>query len=481
MLPLEERVAGYIAKHRLVMPGECLLVAVSGGADSACLLHLMAGLRERLDIALHIAHLDHCLRGEEGQADAEYVAGLAKQLGLPVTVDRADVKAYRKEHKLSLEEAAREVRYRFLAKTAAEVGARRIATGHTLNDQVETILMHIVRGTGIKGLTGLRPESRLSINGQTITIIRPLLETSRQETADYCHGHNIVPRLDSSNLSLSPLRNRIRRQLIPLLATYNADITGALTRTAAIASGELDYLEGELSKVRGKIVGRDGDAYTLDRAGFLCLHPALQRHLLRSVIEELPGGLKDIEARHIENILSMLGRPSGKTINLPQGLRFTNEHNRFIISRGAAAPGYVNTLSGEHPLNIPGQTLLPGWRVEASVVAPSVAADWMHSPRPDIAHLDFDKTGSRLIVRRPAPGDAFQPLGMDTAKRLNRFMIDSRIPRSRRDAIPVVCTPKQGDDSPGQIVWLAGYRIDDRFRVTPQTGKVLRLEFYPRL
>jgi tRNA(Ile)-lysidine synthase len=224
----------------------------------------------------------------------------------------------------------------------------------------------------------------------------------------------------------------------------------------------------------------DGDVYTLDRAGFSRLHPALQRHLLRAVIERLPGGLKDIEARHIENILSMLDRMSGKTINLPRGLGFTIEHDRFVISRGTAQ-NPINPLSGEYPLNIPGQTLLPGWRVEASIAASSVAADWMQSPRPDIAHLDFDKTGDRLIVRRPAPGDAFQPLGMDAVKKLNRFMIDSRIPRSRRAGIPVVCTCGQGNDSPGHIVWLAGYRIDDRFKMTPQTGKVLRLEFYPRL
>ncbi len=189
--------AQFIKTQQLAAPGERLLVAVSGGADSTCLLHLLAGLRERLDIALHIAHLDHCLRGEEGQADAQYVTKLAVSLGLPVTTARADVRAYQKEHRLSLEEAAREVRYRFLSQTAVKFGAGRIATGHTRDDQVETILMHLVRGTGTKGLTGLRPESRLIIDGKGVTIIRPLLGVTRQETGDYCRGNGLEVRLDS--------------------------------------------------------------------------------------------------------------------------------------------------------------------------------------------------------------------------------------------------------------------------------------------
>jgi tRNA(Ile)-lysidine synthase len=477
MPPLEERVAGFVEKHRLAACGERLVVAVSGGADSTCLIHILAGLRERLDITLHIAHLDHGLRGEEGQADADYVLRLAGRLGMPSTIGRADVKAYQKKHRLSLEEAAREVRYRFLSQTATEVGAGRIATGHTRDDQVETILMHLIRGTGTKGLTGLRPESCLRIDGQVITIIRPLLDINRQETDDYCRENKLEPRLDSSNLSLSPLRNRIRQQLIPLLKTYNPDIAAALLRTAANAASELDYLDGEMAGVRANVVGREGEAFTLDKAGFSRLHPALRRHLLRAIIEELPGGLKDIETRHIEDILSMLDRPSGKRINLPHGLAFTIEHDRFVIGRGVDGQSIIPPFSGEYPLNIPGQTRLPGWVVEASVIEKAGAPDgWTTDP--DVACLDFDKTGYTLIVRSPRPGDVFQPLGMDSPKKMNRFMIDSRIPHARRAGIPVVLTPGQGNDSPGQIVWLVGYRINGRFKITPETKKILRLEFH---
>ncbi|MDD4874732.1 MAG: tRNA lysidine(34) synthetase TilS, partial [Dehalococcoidales bacterium] len=223
-LSIEDRVDRFIREKIMVSTGSCLLLAVSGGADSTCLLHLMVYLKERLGIRLHVAHLDHQLRGEESVADAVYVIELAHRLGVPVTVSKADVKGYQKKHRLSMEEAAREVRYTFLAETAGAVGAEAIATGHTLDDRVETILLHIIRGTGIHGLTGLKPKSRRRLNGKTVDIIRPILEISRSETEEYCRKNNLVPRLDSTNLSLPPLRNRVRRKLIPLLKSYNPGV-----------------------------------------------------------------------------------------------------------------------------------------------------------------------------------------------------------------------------------------------------------------
>jgi len=176
-----QKVLDYIRAEKLVSRGEKLLVAVSGGPDSVCLLHILAGLRGELGIELHVAHLDHQLRGEESAADAAYVAGLARRLIIPATIKSRDVKAYRKEHRLSLEEAAREVRFSFLAQVAGAVGAARVAVGHTADDHVETILMHLLRGSGTRGLRGLLPASRWASGAVGLTIVRPLLELGREE------------------------------------------------------------------------------------------------------------------------------------------------------------------------------------------------------------------------------------------------------------------------------------------------------------
>jgi tRNA(Ile)-lysidine synthase len=501
---LEQRVARFIREHSLVSRGSCLLVAVSGGADSTCLLHLLSSLKDELGIKLHVAHLDHQLRGAESEADAAYVAALAHRLGVPATIEQRDVRGYQKEHHLSLEEAAREVRYRFLADTADSVGADRIATGHTRDDQVETILMHLVRGTGTRGLIGLKPNSQWRLDDRRITIIRPLLEVSRQETADYCHSHRLEPRLDASNLSLSPLRNRIRRQLLPLLRSYNPGVAEVLLRTAATAADELAFLNEEVAGLWSKVVSQQGKVVVLDKNSFSSLSPALKRHLLRKAIEELLGNLKDIEVRHIEEIMAVLDKPAGKQVSLPWGLVFAVEYGRYLLGREPVDVCPFPPLSGEYTLNIPGETRLPGWRVEATIVKPFLtkgkfeganAPSKQKNPLPlgkgkgmkgigleennFVACLDLDQAGNRLTVRRRKPGDRFQPLGLGQPKKLNEFMIDARIPCAWRGRIPVVYISGQALDTTRQIVWLVGYRIDERVKVTAAAKRVLRLEFKP--
>ncbi|MDO8687426.1 MAG: tRNA lysidine(34) synthetase TilS, partial [Dehalococcoidales bacterium] len=316
---LEPRVLGFIREHRLLGGQQQLVVAVSGGQDSVCLLHILVALQERLQLKLHVAHLDHQLRGAESAADAQYVAQLAKQFGIPATLDQRDVKDYQARQRISLEEAAREVRYTFLAEVARSIGTDRVAVGHTTDDHIETILMHLIRGAGTRGLRGLQPASQWQSAGASLTIVRPLLQVSRQETADYCHDHQLIPRLDSSNLSLLPLRNRIRQQLLPLLQSYNPRVTEALLRTAHIAGDDLAFLEQEGSRLWTGIAQRQGDSIILSKVSFLDLPAALQRHLLRTAIAGLLGNLKDIETRHIEEIMATLTRSAGKKLSLPGG------------------------------------------------------------------------------------------------------------------------------------------------------------------
>jgi len=463
---LPDRIFKFILEHRLILKGGKLVVAVSGGPDSVCLLHILLSLQDRLDITIHVAHLNHQLRGDESDADARYVADLAQRLGLPATMEQRDVKAYQRSKRLSLEEAAREVRYNFLAEVAEATGTHSVVVGHTLDDHIETILMHLIRGSGTQGLRGLQPSNQWHFGRDTLTVIRPLLEVGREETAAYCRRYRLKPRLDTSNLSLSPLRNRIRQQLIPLLESYNPQVTDALLRTARIASDDLAVLEEEALKLGGKIVKEQQNTVILDRRSFIRLPSALQRYLLRASIEKLLGNLMDIESRHIEEIMNSLNKPAGKIITLPDRLIFAIEYDRYLMGSDPAALSPFPDIAKEYNLQIPGTTALPGWRVVAEVITQKQV---MEEGNSYIACFDLDRTGDKLTIRPRRSGDRFQPLGMSQPKKLNEFMIDSKIPRAWRRRIPIVCSPKQ-------IIWVAGWRIDERVKVTETTQKVLCLE-----
>jgi len=468
---LEPKVLSFIKEHRLVSGLQKLVVAVSGGPDSVCLLYILTEIQNELGVRLHVAHLNHQLRGTESEADAQYVSDLAHRLHIPATIERREVKAYQLQQRISPEEAAREVRYTFLAGVAKSIGADRIAVGHTVDDHIETILMHLIRGTGTRGLRGLQPISRWQSaqkEGKAI-IIRPLLPISRQETASYCHQHRLMPRLDVTNLSLSPLRNRIRHQLLPRLQSYNPRVVEALLRTARITSDDLTFIDREASKAWSRIIQEQADTIVLDKAGFCQLPRALQRHILRAAIEKLSGNLKDTESHHIEAMLTALNKPAGKRLSLPRGLIFTIDYNKYLLSPDPASLSPLPTLGAESPLKIPGQTVLNGWRVTADIVK----RDQMPEKASGLtAHLDFEKTGDKIAMRRRQPGDRFQPLGMDQPKKLGEFMIDAKIPRAWRERVPIVRSPQH-------ILWVVGWRIDNRVKVTDSTKQILILEFSP--
>jgi tRNA(Ile)-lysidine synthase len=503
-IKLESKVISFIQRYSLVSPEETVVVGVSGGADSVCLLHVLAKWRKELGINLHIAHLNHQLRGVESEADAKYVSDLAGSLGIPVTIDRQDVAAYRLGRNFSVEEAARELRYAFFARVAGEVGAHQIAVGHTRDDQVETILMHILRGTGVTGLCGLAPcspmvyESRgttfpaehLSVaKGQlsNILVIRPLLDIIREETTSYCQEHQLDPRIDSSNVSLSFFRNRIRLQLLPLLRQYNPSVDQALLRLAAIAKEDNAFIERQASRLWNEAARQENNAIYLDRKQIASLPISLQRQLLRAAVTRLAGDTRDIEAGHIEAARSLLDKPVGKRISLPHDLICQGGYDELVI----ASPDVIGTwqsqlpscpfppLPGEFPLKVPGKTVFPGWKVTASINRERMASlslrDTLDTSEGTyrsnlVADFDLHKTGAELFVRQRRSGDRFQPLGMNMPKKLQEFMVDAKIPRSWRGHIPIVCSPQQ-------IIWVVGWRIDDRVKITEASKDILRLEF----
>jgi tRNA(Ile)-lysidine synthase len=464
---LEQRVLEFISRHKLIEAGQKILVAVSGGPDSVSLLDILLKLQTELNITLHIAHLNHQLRGEESEADARYVEELAKKLNLPATIEKRDVTAFQSENHLSVEEAAREVRYHFLAETATQTGADRVAVGHTQNDQIETIMLHIIRGTGTRGLRGLQPCQELQFSGRKLMVVRPLLEISREETLKYCSLRQLSPCLDSSNLSLSMLRNRVRHELLPLLHEYNPGINDSLLRISRIAQDDLEFLELQSVHAWKEIVNEKEKSVVLNKKSFLGLAPALKRQLVRRAIGKLLGTLKDIETRHIEEILGALQKPAGRKIILPEGLIFSIEYDRYILGFKPESLVPFPDLKGEFEIEIPGTTRIPGWTIEAKIISRDSFKKWSVEDN-FTGCFDKDCVGTKIKVRTRRRGDWFQPLGMDQTKKIGEFMLDARIPRLWRESIPIFLTPQQ-------VVWVAGWRIDERVKITQNTKRVLCL------
>ncbi|MCD6599348.1 MAG: tRNA lysidine(34) synthetase TilS [Dehalococcoidia bacterium] len=505
---LEPRIEDFIWRHKLISTGDIIGVAVSGGADSVCLLHILAKWRSKLNVKLHVAHLNHQLRGAESEADAKYVVDLAARLDVPCTIGRRDVMAYKAEKSCSTEEAARDMRYDFLAEVAAVIGASRMAIGHTRDDQVETILMHILRGTGVSGLRGLEPCSPIPCqNYQTLATsrptlaIKPLLDVTRQETMRYCQEYHLEPRSDSSNFSLAFRRNRLRLELLPLLREYNSNVDQALLRLAGIANDDVVFIEQQALGLWDEMARGEEDVVYLNKRKSIALPLALQRQLIRLALVRVLGSTKDVEAIHIEAIRGLLSKPVGKRISLPHNIICYGGYNEIAIAaklshelftfchfeevsrlKGVVQDGIsekfkqnyfsqqpVPLMQGRFRLHIPGETILPGWRVIASIS--SAVANAVREPQSNlVATLDLQEVGNELSVRQCQPGDSFRPLGMRALKKLRRFMSDAKIPLPWRDYVPLVCSPRQ-------IVWVVGWRIDDRVKITGTGRETLRLEF----
>jgi len=433
------------------------------------MLHVLNNLRGILDIKLHVAHLDHGLRGDESAADASYVESVAAALEIPATIAKEDIAEWRQVRKISLEEAAREVRYHFLESVARQTGAKRVAVGHTQDDQVETTLMHFLRGSGIQGLRGLKAAAPLPYGAgdDGVWVIRPLLEVTRQESGNYCTLHNLLPRKDTSNDQVRFLRNRIRLELIPLLRQYNNDIDSALLRLADLAGEDADFIDEQATAICNTAVTSEGCLTCLDSGKLRGLPLALQRRVFRIMLQRANGSLKNIEAAHVDALVRLLFSDTGRSVHLPGGTVVANERNRMVMSAPGSAICPWPALDRDYVLNVPGETKLPGWLVSATIMGENFFKD------DDMFSASFDlaRIGRQLAVRGRRAGDRFQPLGLAHSRKLQDFMVDSAIPRSWRSSVPIVY-------SPGQVVWIVGWRIDDRVKVTTYTQDVLRLDFH---
>lgn len=434
-------------KYNMFQAGDKVLVAVSGGPDSVAMLYALYTLSDDLKIDLHVAHLNHGIRGDESDGDAEFVCELAAKCGLPVTKEKADIPSIKAELKTGEEEAARIVRYSFLRKTALMVGANKIAVGHNADDRAESVLFNIIRGTGIEGLGSIKP-----VRGN---IVRPLINTYRSEIKLFINEIGISYRIDSTNSDINYSRNRIRHKLIPLIEDiYNPQIKSALNRIAEIASAQTDYMATAAYDTLCKI-SNDG---IIDANAMVNLPCALQQQIIRSEIKRVRGDIKDITYEQIERIIDELSNGDNFKITLPSGELYAIRNNdEFFITR--KIQNKKNNNFCVH-LDVPGTT-------DINIAGLSLRSEIIPHPIPQKISLneviiDSSSIKGNLIARNAVNGDRIIPFGMHGDKKLHDIFIDKKVPVFDRSRSVVIA-----DDE--KILWVPGIVSSEKIRITDNT------------
>ena len=456
--PLENQVRKTIQNHNMVVSGDSVLIAVSGGADSVALLLCLHRIAPELNLSLSIAHLNHCIRGREGDADEDFVRRLSADLQIPFHSETAEVKRKAEATGQNLEELARQTRYDFLHTTARRVGARRIAVGHTMNDQAETILFRFIRGSGAEGLSSIHPV----VEG---IVIRPLLECSRESVLEYLKHRGASFREDSTNMDVRYARNRIRLELRPYLEEhFNPQLVSTLAREAALAREAWSFIESEAKRAFESLDCRSRDGIMLNLCGLLELHPALQKEVLRQALKECSGTLRGVTYSHLEGILRLCSEGcSGDQVQLPHGCTALRQFNTLLLM--THPPPRIRSFA--YRLEVPGECHVP----EAGVI---FRARIFHAPdmrtrkenRSIQAFLEPSALPRFLAIRSREPGDRY---GGQGHRKVKKMMIDGKIPYLRRTGMPLVVA---GND----VIWIPGFRPASQYEARPESLKCVLVE-----
>jgi tRNA(Ile)-lysidine synthase len=445
-----------IKKHSMLYSGDGILVGLSGGPDSVCLLYTLNQLKPMFSLRLNALYIDHRMRPSETEEEISFCARLCRELAVPFTSKSVDVKGHAKEHGMNVQEAARNLRYRLLEEHAHECDAVRIALGHTADDQAETVLMRLLRGSGPTGLGGMPP-----CRG---TVIRPLIETTREQIEKFLKEEEASFVIDSSNAKKDYFRNSIRLGLLPEIKRVNPDIVNTLTRMAEIFRDEERYFDILVTKSLMKMISRKKEnKVELFLSPLEAMDKVIMRRVLRRIIDETRG-LREISFSHIEAIMDLIRNgQSGARIYLPGGIRIIKDYSTLIMT---SEPPLVLAAS---TLSVPGETHLKeaGMLVKAGILDRS--GDLLEGTARDTVFLDADRLSFPLIVRHREKGDFFYPAGFGKRKKLQDFFVDEKVPRDERDRTPLLVSGEE-------IACVLGLRCDERFKVGEETKKVLKLE-----
>jgi tRNA(Ile)-lysidine synthase len=441
----------------MVQQGDRVVLAASGGPDSTCLLDILHRLAPDLDLHLVVAHFDHRLRGVEDASETRFVREMAQRRGLAFETGAAPDLL---QGKGSLEERAREARYSFLEGVRQKYRGQRLAVAHTMDDQAETVLMRLLRGSGPSGLAGI-PLVREP------GVIRPLINVRRFQVEDYLRENGLSWCTDPSNLEPGCLRNRIRLEVLPQLLEYQNRLVEHLADLADLLREE-DRFMGKAARqwLDGHRCGPSNEkSVSFIREAWMGLEPGLQRRIIRQAVQKAAGGLRRLHRVHVDAVAELIrdGR-SQAGLDLPGGLRVRREYERILFGPPDSTdpPAYCASLPGPGTYDVedPGLRFTLEERAREKVPSLSVSSK--------VAFLDADVVSYPLELRPVKPGDRFVPLGMRGHRKVKDFLIDRKVPLEDRCRIPVLA-------SGGRVVWLCGHRIDDQFKVTDRTGRILEI------
>lgn len=476
----QQKVLDTILTYRLTAEGESVLAGVSGGPDSVCLLHVLHSLADTLHIEIHAVHINHMLRGDEAKADEDYTADLCRELGVPFSIIYADVSLLARQQGKSLEEAGREARYGEFGRISKKIGAAKIAVAHNRNDQAETVMMHIIRGTGTAGLVGME-----HIRGN---VIRPLLDIPRSEIERYCAEAGLHPRTDSTNLKEDFTRNKVRIGLLPYMSKqFGVDIIDSLCRLSENAAEDNRYLDAcALAAYEKAVRIKETDRFEIGKTGKVELNlerlramdPAILSRVMKLAALHAAGSSSGIGSAHYRILSDLVTNgATGSVAELPNGIRASISYDilrvytkEYEAERNKSNPAFCR------PLAIPGITAVPelGAEISAEVVSiDNIDKCETMGYNPLVQYFDYDRINEGINIRNRQSGDIFKPLRSNGTKKLKEYFIDIKVPRDERDRIPLVC---MGNEA----VWVVGYKISDKFKVTENTKSILKLEYSRR-
>ena len=454
-----EKVEKFCLENDLFKAGDSLVIACSGGPDSMALVDILCRLQDKHDLKLYIAHAEHGIRQESSLEDAEYVKNYCIKYHLPFYLEHLKVPDFAKRQKMSMEMAARILRYRFLRRVKNNTGSAKIVTAHHLNDQAETFLQHLIRGAGSEGLGGMRV-----VNGD---IIRPFLCLYRQEIETYCNEYDLQPRLDETNMSLDYERNKIRLKLLPYLEKYNINIVKSICNSAKIIAEQNDYINFSAQKVYNNSCKQiSGEKISLDVQPVKSEHIAVRTALYRLIIRKIQGNLENITSMHIHKIDRFVyDGHAGLILQLPQYLTAEYCYGEIIFQKDSGTDLLPVAKKGYNlKMQMNSITVLPtGGAIEMKKVVKPFKITGNNQ-----CFIDGDRLSGEISVRTRRAGDKIMPKGLNGTKKVKDIFIDRKIPAKQRDSVPLVC------DERG-IIWIAGVQQDSYYILNKDSKNIIYL------
>lgn len=466
---MKEKVLKYIKENSMVVKGDRILVALSGGPDSVCLLNILHSLKEILDISIYAAHINHCLRGEEALKDELYSEKLCEGLDIPFYSRSVDINEISKTRGISTEMAGREERYAFFNELKQELGLDKIAIAHNLNDQAETIIMRIMRGTGLEGLVGIKPV-------RDEIYIRPILCLSRKEIEEYCEKEALDPRIDKSNYEDIYSRNKIRLKAIPFIEeNFNKDIVTTLNRLSYMCNIDNEFIENIVQDKFIDFCYYNNDSLYIKKEAFNEKESIITR-VVRKALMEFSSVYHNFEMKHIYDIIYFQKGNTGKSIDLPNGIKAINIYGDIKLELNVLKKEKISFKSTK--INISELSKLDGKIIlDIDKFKYNIAFQVIDSEKNIkfnsnnlIKYFDYDKIKHNIIIRNRLEGDKIVPIGMSGTKKVKDIFINAKIPKNERDYIPIVTF----DD---EIAWVVGIKVSDSFKVTKDSKNILKIDF----